>query len=165
MDHVAIMKKSWKLIDKIISGHKRIESRWYMACYPPWNRIQAGDTVYFKDAGELVSAKARVQRVLQFDHYNEQQLTDILCHYGGDGGICFHTALEEVFIWAGKRKYCILIFLENAQRIVPFAIDKTGYGNACAWICVPSIDDIKAPQELSCTGDGKKINTHALRKA
>lgn len=29
MEHVAIMKKSWGLTRKILSGEKTIESRWY----------------------------------------------------------------------------------------------------------------------------------------
>lgn len=29
MEHVAIMRKSWGLTDKILSGQKKIESRWY----------------------------------------------------------------------------------------------------------------------------------------
>ena len=37
MEHLAIMKKEWKLTEKIITGEKRIESRWYKDKYPPWN--------------------------------------------------------------------------------------------------------------------------------
>jgi len=42
MDHVAIMKRSWGLIPKILSGEKTIESRWYKKRIPPWNRISKG---------------------------------------------------------------------------------------------------------------------------
>jgi len=35
MDHVAIMKKSWKLTEKILSGEEKIESRWYKSKYSP----------------------------------------------------------------------------------------------------------------------------------
>ena len=66
MDHVAIMKKSWKLTDKIISGKKIIESRWYKNKYTPWDKIKRGDMVYFKNSGEPVAIKALVTKVLQF---------------------------------------------------------------------------------------------------
>jgi len=33
MEHVAIMRKAWGLTDKILSGQKKIESRWYSVKY------------------------------------------------------------------------------------------------------------------------------------
>lgn len=73
MNHIAIMKKSWELIPKIISGEKTIESRWYKNRIAPWDRISEGDTVYFKDSGEPVSAVATVSKVLQFDNLDGKQ--------------------------------------------------------------------------------------------
>ena len=81
MDHLAIMNPKWKLIPKILSGEKTIESRRYMMKVAPWNKIQTGDTVYFKDAGKEVAAKAEVESVMQFDHYSQDQLQDILKNY------------------------------------------------------------------------------------
>ena len=66
MEHVAIMKKSWGLIGKIISGEKKIESRWYKSRRSPWGKIKQGDEVYFKDSGEPVSIKAKVAKVISF---------------------------------------------------------------------------------------------------
>ena len=140
MHHLAIMRKDWDLIPKILSGEKKIESRWYMAKFAPWNKINPGDTIYFKDAGEQVTAKAEVEKVLEFEKYSEAQLKTILNKYGGKGGIFFQDPLNDVFTWTKKRKYCILIFLKNPTAVEPFYIDKTGHGSACAWIIV---DDIK----------------------
>ena len=141
MDHIAIMKKSWKLIPKILSCEKTIESRWYMARYPPWNRINAGDTIYFKDSGESVTAKAQVERVEQYENYSEKELKKIFQKYSK--GVCFVTPLDETFDWAKKRKYCILLFLRNPQRVKNFHINKKGFGNAAAWLCVGDIEKIK----------------------
>lgn len=135
------MKKSWKLIDKILSGTKKIESRWYMARIAPWDRINEGDKVYFKDAGQPVTAKADVERVIQYDNYSEDELRKVLEMYGKD--ISFRSPLDDVFEWARKRKYCILIFLKNPQKVGPFNIDKTGFGCSCAWVCINSIEEIK----------------------
>ena len=66
MHHIAIMKKEWKLTQKILSGEKKIESRWYSNRSAPWGKIKAGETVYFKDSGEPVSIKAEVVKVLEF---------------------------------------------------------------------------------------------------
>lgn len=62
MQHVAIIKKSWGLTEKVLNGQKKIESRWYMAKHAPWDRIKEGEVVCFKDSGEPVSLKAEVER-------------------------------------------------------------------------------------------------------
>lgn len=81
MDHLAIMNPKRKLIPKILSGEKTIESRRYMMKVAPRNKIQSGDTVYFKDAGQMVTASATVAHVLQYDAYTDDQLHDILSAY------------------------------------------------------------------------------------
>ena len=40
MEHVAIMKKSWGFIEKILGGQKTIESRWYSLKSKPWDNIK-----------------------------------------------------------------------------------------------------------------------------
>ena len=141
MDHLAIMNPKRKLIPKILSGEKTIESRWYLMKVAPWNKIKAGDTVYFKDAGKLVTASATVAKVLQYDKYTDEQLHEILNMYAD--GIAFRSPLDEVYQWAKPKKYCILIFLKHPKQILPFAIDKAWYGSACAWISVENIEKIR----------------------
>ncbi len=143
MDHLAIMNPKWKLIPKILSWQKTIESRRYMMKVAPWNKIQTGDTVYFKDAGKEVAAKAEVKSVMQFDHYSQDQLQNILNNYWGSWWIAFHSPLPEVFERAKPKKYCILIFLKHPKKITPFSIDKTWYGCSSAWISLPSIEKIR----------------------
>lgn len=72
MDHVAIMRKSWGLTQKILTGEKKIESRWYNVRYAPWDKIEKGDMVYFKDSGTPVTLRTRVQKVLQFSISHQQ---------------------------------------------------------------------------------------------
>lgn len=43
MYHIAILAKRRKLLDKILSGEKRIESRWYLTRRTPWGRIAPND--------------------------------------------------------------------------------------------------------------------------
>src|SRR3989344_999929 len=87
MDHVAIMKKSWKLTDKIISGKKIIESRWYKNKYTPWDKIKRGDMVYFKNSGEPVTIRSRVKEIIQFSNLTQEKVKKILYKYGKDDGI------------------------------------------------------------------------------
>lgn len=144
MDHLAIMNPKRKLIPKILSWEKTIESRRYMMKVAPRNRIGSGDTIYFKDAWKEVTAKAEVEKVVQFEQYSESQLKEILKRYGGSGAIAFHSPLPEIFERAKSKKYCILIFIKNPRSVEPFSIDKTGYGISCARITLPDITALRA---------------------
>lgn len=140
MNHIAIMKKSWGLIAKIISGKKTIESRWYKNRIAPWDRISKGDTVYFKDPGEPVSAVATVSEVLQFDNLDGKQFSEIMAKYADD--ICLKTRQYNEYYQS--KNYCILIFLTNPQKLEePFNIDKSGYGISSAWMCIEDIRQVK----------------------
>lgn len=66
MDHVVILRKKEKILRKILEGKKTIETRWYMTKRAPRDRINTGDTVYLKESGEAICAKAKVTKVLQF---------------------------------------------------------------------------------------------------
>lgn len=142
MEHVAIMRKSWGLTDKILNGQKKIESRWYSVKYKPWDRIKAGETVYFKDSGAPVRIKAEVSRVIQFADLTPKRAKEILDKYGKDDGI-EPEKIPEFFERFKDKKYCILIFLKNPVEVEPFDIDKTGFGAMSAWIMVDSVSKIR----------------------
>ena len=142
MDHVAIMRKSWKLIPKILSGEKKIESRWYKTKHSPWGKIKRGDAVYFKNSGEAVNIKAIVSKVLQFEDLTPKKVKTLLKKYGRADGI--EKNEESRFYRRFKdKKYCLLIFLKNLKEIKPLDIDKRGFGMMAAWISVPKIGKIK----------------------
>lgn len=142
MEHLAIMKKSWGLTDKILNGEKKIESRWYSVKRKPWDSIKKGEIVYFKDSGGSVRIKAEVARVMQFADLIPGKVKEILSEYGEDDGIG-EEKIPEFFERFKDKKYCILIFLKNPQEIKPFEIDKTGFGMMSAWISIDSLSEIK----------------------
>lgn len=142
MDHVAIMKKSWGLTQKILSGQKKIESRWYKSKHSPWGKIGKGDIVYFKDSGEPVSIKAEVEKVISFSDLIPEKVSEILDEYGNDDGIEEYK-IKEFFELFKNKNYCLLIFLKNPEKVIPFEIDKTGFGMMSAWLSIENIDRIK----------------------
>jgi hypothetical protein len=142
MEHVAIMKKSWGLTGKILSGEKTIESRWYRFRRAPWNLIRTGDVVYFKDSGEQVSAMARVARVVQFSDLEPRRVAEILKKYGDADGI-EERDLGKFYGRFREKRYCILVFLRDAREVEPFWIDKRGFGVMSAWITVDDVDRIR----------------------
>lgn len=142
MEHIAIMRKSWGLTQKILNGQKKIESRWYSIKYKPWDNIKEGEMVYFKDSGEPVKIKAEVSRVIQFADLTPRKVGEILDEYGKDDGIELEK-IPEFFERFKNKKYCMLIFLKNPTEISPFDINKTGFGAMSAWISVDNIRKLK----------------------
>ena len=132
------MNKSWKLIPKIVSGEKSIESRWYKTRRAPWGTVKAGDIIYFKNSGEMVTAKAEVEKVIQVQIKDISDIQKILKSYGKH--ICLINNKPET--WGKVPKYCILIFLKNAKYVTPFTIGKSGFGSATAWMSLRGIEDI-----------------------
>lgn len=141
MEHIAIMRPEWRFIEKIVTGQKSIESRWYKRKYPPWGRIQPGECIYFKNAGEPIIARAEVEKVLYFSNLTPESVRTILESYGKEDGIAAEQ-LPAFYERFNDKTYCMLIYLKNAQRIQPFAIDKRGFGMQAAWLCVENTVNI-----------------------
>lgn len=142
--HVAIMRRAWGLTDKILTGEKTIESRWYKNRACPWGKIAVGDEIYFKDSGGPVRLRARVREVRQFDGLTSDKVHELLNQYGRADGLGTMSADYEPYYQRFRAKnYCLLIFLEAVEKVVPFAIDKKGFGSQAAWLVVDDIERIK----------------------
>jgi hypothetical protein len=142
MQHIAIMKKSWGLLPKILTKEKKIESRWYDNKYSPWDKIKKGDVVYFKDSGEPVTIRAEVDKVIQYENLTPLKVKEILNEYGKKDGLGIKDMPKFYNLFKNK-KYCILVFFRNPKPIKPFNIDKTGFGLMSAWLCVDNVNRIK----------------------
>jgi ASC-1-like (ASCH) protein len=141
MHHIAIMKKSWGLVSKIVSGEKTIESRWYKNKSAPWGKIKTGDTVYFKNSGEQISVKAEVEKIISFSDLTPIKVKQIFDQYSEKDGID-KNKIPVFYKLFKDKKYCLLIFLKNVKKIKPFDIDKKGFGMMAAWLCVDKISKI-----------------------
>lgn len=140
MEHIAILSKKLRMLQKILSGEKTIESRWYVHKKVPYNCIKKGENIYFKESGEPVSVKAVVEKALFFDNLNDAKIMGILKVFGT--GIGVSTSYAEKL--KGKR-FCTLVFINNVESINPFNINKKGYGLMAAWICIDDINRIRIP--------------------
>ncbi|MBI5797427.1 ASCH domain-containing protein [Candidatus Woesearchaeota archaeon] len=138
MEHLAILDKKRKLLPKILSGEKTIESRWYKHKKTPYGNIKAGDIVYFKDSGEPVTAKATVDKVLFFSDITREKYKEILGNYAD--AICLEDRNIDHYT---NYKYITLIFLKEVNKIKAFQVNKKGYGMMAAWITMDNINKIK----------------------
>lgn len=148
MDHVAIMRPSWGMTERLLSGKKIIESRWYKNKHLPWDSVKPGDTIYFKDAGGPVVVRAKVEYVLQYENLTPKKIDHILSTYGHDDGI----PAEELALYRERyndKQYCMLVFLEHPEAVKPFHISKEGFGAMAAWLSVASISELRVAQAPS----------------
>jgi len=142
MHHLAIMRKSWGLLPKILTGEKTIESRWYKNKYSPWDKVNKGDIVYFKNSGEPVTVKTEVFDILQYAGLKPERVREILQEYGAKNGLSINE-IDKYYEMFKEKNYCLLIFLKNPEKIEPFEIDKSGFGAMSAWITVDDISQIR----------------------
>jgi ASC-1-like (ASCH) protein len=142
MEHIAIMRKSWGLLDRILTGEKTIESRWYSVRYRPWDAVRKGERVYFKNSGESVTVRARVARVVQFENLTPRKVSAILREYGRRDGLR-PEEINSYYRMFRSKKYCLLIFLQKSQKLRPFEINKKGFGAMSAWLTVKSVNVLK----------------------
>jgi len=80
---------------------------------------------------------------LRFEGLSENRIREIYSKYGKQifpSDFDVESSIKDKL----DKNYCILIFLKDAKRIEnPFNIDKKGFGNANAWLCVENIEKIK----------------------
>lgn len=139
MDHIAFMRKSWGLTEKIATGQKTIESRWYNVKYPPWGKIAPGDAIYFKESGEPIRLRAQVAKIHTYTDLVPQQVHALLEEYGEACGI-EPEQMPDYYARFQHKRYAIFIFLKNPQRIAPFEISKAGFGKKASWISVENVE-------------------------
>ena len=108
----------------------------------PWGKVREGEIIFFKNAGEPITAKATVSHVLELDNLSRERIRDILDFYGEDDGIS-EAELPQFAERFSDKQYCVLIFLENIEAVEPFHIDKQGFGTQTAWLTVPSVHAIR----------------------
>ena len=118
MEHLAIMKRGY--IEKLLSGEKRIKSRFSVNRITPFRRIAPGDKVYLQETGKPVTASFTAGEVLFFSDLDEQKIAEIRTTYGPL--IC----ADEAF-WASKQhaRYATLIFVERPTLEPPFKVRKS----------------------------------------
>lgn len=142
MIHIAIMKKSFGFIPKILSGEKIIESRWYKNKVCPWDKINVGDKIYFKNSGEPVTIQAIVHECIQFSNLTPIKINKILDKHYKEIGIS-KNGKKDFFEKIKDKKYCILIFVKDPIKVKPFEINKKGFGMMSAWINTDNINKLK----------------------
>ena len=110
MFHIAILHK--KYYNLILSGKKTIESRFSFNKIAPYNKVKVGETIYLKESGKNITARAKVKDV-KFFELNPEIVEDIRVKYGNNIGVA------DVDSWnkTKQKKFGTLVWLENIETI------------------------------------------------
>lgn len=141
MDHVAILSKQLPWLERIRSGVKTIESRWYQKRSLPWQKIAVGDYVFFKNSGEPVTLRASVSHVQFFSELTPSKISDLVQIEAKQLGLKVGEVGNFIELVNNKR-FAILISLTDIIEVPAFAITKKGFGAMTAWITIAHIESI-----------------------
>ena len=110
MIHVAVLLKPY--LDLVLSGRKTIECRLTRQARDPYERIEAGERIYFKQSSGSYGATAVVDHVMFEDGLTPKRVQKIRRDYNDQ--IC-----GDASFWDDKRNsvFCSLIWLKDLQSI------------------------------------------------
>lgn len=141
--HVAILRKSSGLLERIYTFRRK--ENWITmvhgkVCSMGLDLCRWCDILQVCRNASWSKSKSQKGKAIFRSESGKSQCS--MEKYGKQIGI---TNLRPHIESTKHKKYCILIYLEQAQKIHwPFAINKTGFGNTCAWLIVRNIDSVIA---------------------
>jgi len=140
MDHVVYLDASARELDLLLDHKKTMIVRGAAGRKMPYGRVNRGDVLYFinNNAEGLVLAKAEVESVFNSDILAGEQAARLIEINQGR----LQLTTKQVQRWAGKR-YLVLVEVSGIEKIEPFRIDKSNYGNMDDWLLVEQIERVR----------------------
>jgi ASC-1-like (ASCH) protein len=123
-NHLVILKKPY--LDAILTGRKKIESRFTKMKHHGFGRVLAGDKLFLKESSGPVCATAKVKSVRNFDNLTPKQIIEIKQRYN-------HYIIGGDEYWQSKSncRFGFLVWLEDVRPIEPVRINKKDWR---AWV-------------------------------
>jgi len=140
MDNIVYLDYKAKELDNLISGKKTMIIRGATGRKLPYGRVFKGDMLYFiENKGDgLVKARAKVKDVFNSEQLTKTESEELVKQH--QNKLLLDSGLIKRF--SGKR-YIILITIESFQKLDPFKIDRSAYGNMDDWLPVEDINKVK----------------------
>jgi len=140
MDNIVYLDCKAKELDNLISGVKTMLIRGATGRKLPYGRVFKGDMLYFiENKGDgLVKAKAKVKDVFNSEQLTKTESEELVKQ--NQNRLLLDSGLIKRF--SGKR-YIVLITTESFQKLDPFKIDRSAYGNMDDWLPVEDINKVK----------------------
>jgi hypothetical protein len=140
MDHVVYLDANAKELDLLFSNKKAMIIRGATGRKMPYGRVSQGDILYFinNNAEGIILAKANVINIINSDKMSESESAQLINQHQEK----LQLTKKQYERWAGKR-YLVLIEISNVEKVGPFRIDKSNYGNMDDWLLVEEIEKVK----------------------
>jgi hypothetical protein len=144
MDHIVYLDASAKELDLLFSGKKSMIIRGATGRKMPYGRVNQGDTLYFinNNSEGVIQARAKVERVLNSDRMTEEESAQLIDRHQN----MLLLSKKQYDRWAGKR-YLVLIEVKEVEKVEPFRIDKSGFGNMDDWLPVEQIEKVRIEKQ------------------
>lgn len=129
--HLVILKKPY--LDAILSGQKRIESRFTKMRRYAFGRVSPGDKLFFKVSSGPVCAAATVAAVKNFENLTPKQIRELKRRYN-------HYIRGSEEYWRSKMncRFGFLVWLKGVEPIEPVRIRKKDWR---AWVVLTEKED------------------------
>jgi ASC-1-like (ASCH) protein len=123
-NHLVILKKPY--LDAILSGRKRIESRFRRTRRSPFGKVRPGDKLFLKESAGLVCGMATVAAVKNFENLTPKRIIELKEQYN-------HPIKGGDEYWQSKAdcKFGFLVWLRDVRAIKPVRIRKKDWR---AWV-------------------------------
>ena len=140
MDHVVYLDANAKELDLLLSNTKRMIIRGATGRKMPYGRVSQDDILYFinNNTEGIILAKAKVKSVFNSDKMSESESAQLINNHQEK----LQLTKKQYERWAGKR-YLVLIEISEVEKVEPFQIDKSDYGNMDDWLPVENIDKVR----------------------
>jgi len=122
--HLVILKKPY--LEAILTGRKRVESRFSKTRRYAFGRVLPGDKLFFKISSGPVCAVATVAAVKNFENLTPRQIAKIKQQYN-------HCIAGSDAYWRSRTncKFGFLVWLKDVRAIEPVRIRKKDWR---AWV-------------------------------
>ncbi len=115
--HLVILKKPY--LQAILAGRKSIESRFMKIKCVPYEKVSAGDRLFFKESSGKVCAVGIAGKVMNFKGLTCQRIMQLKRKLN-------RRILGDDLYWEQKKdcSWGVLIWLKDVKAIEPIRIDK-----------------------------------------
>ncbi len=143
MDHVVYLDAKADEMTKLLEGEKTMIIRGAAGRKMPFGRVNSGDVLYFlnNDGEGVIKARAVVQSVLNSEKIEKEQSISLVTEYQDQ----LQLTERQFKRWVGKR-YLVLISVSEIEEVLPFAVDKSDFGNMDDWLPVEDIERVRMDQ-------------------
>jgi hypothetical protein len=137
MEHLVYCDSKSKVLDKILSGTKKMIIRGAAGRKLPYGRVFEKESLYFieNNGDGLIKAKAVVKSVFNSDKMTEEESKKLVTN----NQELLNLTDSQIKRWAGKKYLCMVEF-QDVEAIEPLAIQRQG--NMDDWITVENIESV-----------------------